>query len=119
VRIHLIFAVWPRHAFHGVRSRPRTTGTYRDLYLAPATSAILHDDGLTPRLKSQVVHVPGFPGRNQLPSLERRGELSVALYRQNYPAPLFFAVQLSNFGSQAPPRSGALLFSPSPWQSAR
>ena len=30
-------------------------------------------------LKSQIVHVPGLPDRNQLPSLEGRGELSVAL----------------------------------------
>lgn len=63
---------------------------YLDPYLATATTAILNDDGITPRLKSQIVHVPGLPDRNQLPSLEGRGELSVALYRQNHPAPLLF-----------------------------
>ena len=52
---------------------------YRDPYLATATSAILNDDGLTPRLKSQVVRVPGLPGRNRLPSLEGRGEVKRAL----------------------------------------
>ena len=61
---------------------------YHDPYLATATIAILNDDG--PRLQSQVVHVPGLPGRNQLPSLEGRGEVSIALYRQNRPAPLIF-----------------------------
>ena len=63
---------------------------YRDPYLATATTAILNDNGLTPRVKSQIVHVPVLPDRNQLPSLEGRGELSVALYRQNHPAPLLF-----------------------------
>jgi len=63
---------------------------YRDPYLATATTAILSDNGATPRLKSQVVHVPGLPGRNQLPSLEGRGDVSIALYRQNHPAPLLF-----------------------------
>jgi pimeloyl-ACP methyl ester carboxylesterase len=63
---------------------------YRDPYLATATTAILSDNGATPRLKSQVVHVPGLPGRNQLPSLEGRGDVSIAFYRQNHPAPLLF-----------------------------
>jgi len=61
---------------------------YHDPYLATATSAIL-DDGPVPP-KSQIVRVPGLPGRNQLPSLEGRGELSVALYQQKQPAPLLF-----------------------------
>jgi hypothetical protein len=65
---------------------------YHDPYLATATTAILNDDGLTPRLKSQLVRVPGLPDRNQLPSLEGRGEVSAALYRQNHPAPLLFIV---------------------------
>src|SRR6266849_6047868 len=65
---------------------------YHDPYLATATTAILNDDGPTPRLKSEMVRVPGLPGRNQLPSLEGRGEMSVALYRQNRPAPLLFIV---------------------------
>lgn len=63
---------------------------YLDPYLATTTTAILNDDGLTPGLKSQIVHVPGLPDRNQLPSLEGRGELSVALYRKNHSAPLLF-----------------------------
>ena len=70
---------------------------YRDPYLATATTAILSDNGATPRLKSQVVHVPGLPGRNQLPSLEGRGDVSIALYRQKHPAPLLFI--LAGIGS--------------------
>jgi len=65
---------------------------YRDPYIATATTAILSDDGATPRLNSQVVHVPGLPGRNKLSSLEGRGDMSIALYRQNRPAPLIFIV---------------------------
>jgi len=63
---------------------------YHDPYLATATTAILNDDGATPRVNSQVVRVPGLPGRNKLPSLEGRGDVSIALYRQNHPAPLIF-----------------------------
>jgi len=44
-----------------------------------------------------VVHVPVLPDRNQLPSLEGRGDLSLALYRRNHPAPLLFI--LSGIGS--------------------
>jgi predicted alpha/beta-fold hydrolase len=72
---------------------------YHDPYLATATTAILSDDGVTARVKSQVVHVPGLPGRNKLPSLEGRGDVSVALYRQNHPAPLIFI--LAGIGSNA------------------
>ncbi len=70
---------------------------YHDPYLATATAAILNDDGLTRRIKTQVVHVRGLPGRNQLPSLEGRGKLSIALYRQNHSAPLIFI--LAGIGS--------------------
>jgi hypothetical protein len=63
---------------------------YHDPYLATATTAILSDNGATARAKSTIVHVPGLPGRNNLPSLEGRGEVSLALYRQNHPAPLLF-----------------------------
>jgi hypothetical protein len=70
---------------------------YRDPYIATATTAILSDDGATPRVNSEVVHVPGLPGRNKLPSLEGRGEVSIALYRQNRPAPLIFI--LAGIGS--------------------
>lgn len=65
---------------------------YHDPYFATATSAILSDDGATPRVDSIIVHVPGLPGRNQLPTLEGRGDVSLALYRQNHPAPLLFIV---------------------------
>ena len=70
---------------------------YHDPYLATITTAILGADGLNPGLKRQVVHVAVLPHRNRLPSLEGRGELSVALYRQNRPAPLVFI--LSGIGS--------------------
>lgn len=72
---------------------------YRDPYIATATTAILSDDGATPRANSEVVHVPGLTGRNKLPSLEGRGDVSIALYRQNRPAPLIFI--LAGIGSNA------------------
>jgi hypothetical protein len=72
---------------------------YHDPYLATATTAILNDDSLSPRVKSQVVHVPGLPNRNQLPALEGRGEVSIALYRQDHAAPLLFI--LSGIGSNS------------------
>ena len=70
---------------------------YHDPYLATATSAILSDNGATPRVDSTIVHVPGLPGRNKLPMLEGRGDLSLALYRQTRPAPLMFI--LAGLGS--------------------
>ena len=70
---------------------------YHDPYLATITTAMLNPDGLTPGLKRQVVHVPVLPERNHLPSLEGRGEVSVALYRQSHPAPLLFI--LAGIGS--------------------
>ena len=70
---------------------------YHDPYLATATSAILSDDGATASVKSTIVHVPGLPGRNNLPTLEGRGNVSLALYRQNRPAPLLFI--LAGLGS--------------------
>jgi len=69
---------------------------YHDPYLATVTTALL-DDGPDPRPKSSIVHVPGLAGRNRLPSLEGRGELSVLLYRQSRPAPLLFI--LSGIGA--------------------
>ena len=72
---------------------------FRDPYIATATAAILTGDGLAPKPKRQVVHVPGLPGRNQVSALKGRGEVSVALYRQNHPAPLLFI--LSGIGSNA------------------
>ena len=70
---------------------------YHDPYLATATTAILNDDGATPRADSIIVHVPGLPGRNQMPTLEGRGHVSLALYRQSRPAPLLFI--LAGLGS--------------------
>jgi predicted alpha/beta-fold hydrolase len=70
---------------------------YRDPYLATATTAILSDDGATPRVDSTIIHVPGLPGRNHLPTLEGRGDVSLALYRQSRAAPLLFI--LAGLGS--------------------
>lgn len=70
---------------------------YGDPYFATITIAILNANGLTPGLHREVVHVPVLPGRNDVPSLEGRGKLSVALYRQRAPAPLLFI--LSGIGS--------------------
>ncbi len=72
---------------------------YRDPYLATATAAILNADGQIPRPRRLVVHVPGLSGRNELATLEGRGNLSIALYRQNHPAPLLFI--LAGIGSNA------------------
>ncbi len=47
-------------------------------------------DGLTRGVKREVLRVPVLPGRDQLPMLKGRGEVSVALYRQGHPAPLLF-----------------------------
>ena len=63
---------------------------YRDPYLATATSAILGNDEATARVESNILRVPGLPGRNRLPSLEGRGDVSLAFYRQNQAAPLLF-----------------------------
>jgi hypothetical protein len=72
---------------------------YRDPYLATATSAILDANGPIPRPGRLAVHVPGLAGRNQPPTLEGRGNLSVALYRHSHPAPLLFI--LAGIGSNA------------------
>ena len=63
---------------------------YRDPYLATATSAILGNDEATARVESNVLRLPGLPGRNKLPNVEGRGDLSLAFYRQNQAAPLLF-----------------------------
>src|SRR5262245_9194672 len=63
---------------------------YHDPYLATATSAILGNDEATARVESNVLRVPGLPGRNSLPGLEGRGDIKLAFYRQNQPAPLLF-----------------------------
>lgn len=72
---------------------------YHDPYLATATAAILDDNGQIPRPKRVAVHVPGLPGRNDLPTLDGRGNLSVAYYRQSRSAPLVFI--LGGIGSTA------------------
>ena len=63
---------------------------FHDPYVATITSAILNSDALAHRPKREVIHLPGLAGRNAVPLLEGRGGLSVALYRQNRPAPLLF-----------------------------
>ena len=63
---------------------------YRDPYLATATSAILGNGEAAVGVAPKILRVPGLPGRNRLPGLEGRGEVSLALYRQNQPAPLLF-----------------------------
>jgi hypothetical protein len=70
---------------------------YHDPYLATVTTAILDGDALAHRPKREVIHVPGLPGRQDVPLLEGRHELSVAVYRQHHPAPLLFI--LSGIGS--------------------
>jgi hypothetical protein len=63
---------------------------YLDPYLATATTAILNSDALSHRPKREVIHLPGLADRSDVPLLEGRGGLSIALYRQNHPAPLLF-----------------------------
>jgi hypothetical protein len=70
---------------------------FHDPYLATITTAVMNAEGHTPGAKRQAIHVPVLPDRNQLPTLEGRGDLSVALYRQSRPAPLIFI--LSGIGS--------------------
>jgi predicted alpha/beta-fold hydrolase len=96
MRFHLIIFIttWLSWSYVGAAEY---NYPYHDPYLATATTAILDDNGLAPRLRSTIVRVPGLRGRNQLPSLEERGELSVALDRQDHPAPLLFI--LAGLGS--------------------
>jgi hypothetical protein len=63
---------------------------YHDPFLATATTAILSDDGTKAQDKSTIVHVPGLPGRNNLPTLEGRGDVSINFYQHDHPAPLLF-----------------------------
>jgi hypothetical protein len=65
---------------------------YHNPYLATATTAILNDDGATARVKSTILRIPGLPGRNNLPTLQGRGHVSLALYRHKQPAPLVFVL---------------------------
>src|SRR5689334_4177829 len=63
---------------------------YHDPFLATATTALLSDDRTKAQDKSTIVHVPGLPGRNNLPTLEGRGEVSINFYPHGHPAPLLF-----------------------------
>ncbi len=63
---------------------------FHDPYLATITVGGVSPDGVTRGVKREVVHVQGLPGRDNLPLLNGRGEVSVALYRQPRPAPLLF-----------------------------
>jgi predicted alpha/beta-fold hydrolase len=93
MRFHFVLAILTALS---LLTRPIDAGDYaypyHDPYLATATTAILSDDGATPRADSIILRVPGLPGRNLLPSLEGRGDVSLALYRQSRPAPLLFIV---------------------------
>lgn len=70
---------------------------YHDPYLATVTAVLLDSDAIAPRPKREVIHLPGLPGRSDVPLLEGRDELSVALYRQSQAAPLLFI--LSGIGT--------------------
>ena len=72
---------------------------YRDPYLATVTTAILTSEGMTPRLKREAIHVSVRAGRDHLPALEGRGQVSMTLYRQDRPAPLLFV--LAGIGSNS------------------
>ena len=61
---------------------------YRNPYLATATTAILSGNGAC--VESSILRVAGLPGRNTLPTLEGRGDVSLALYQHGRPAPLLF-----------------------------
>ena len=65
---------------------------YHDPYLATSTSAILGNGEARTGVESNILRVPGLPGRNKLPGLEGRGDVSLAFYRQNQAAPLLFIV---------------------------
>jgi hypothetical protein len=97
VRFHLIVLTAACLAWSSIVEAQGYKYPYRDPYLATTTAAILNSEGLVPRLKRQVIHVPGLPGRHQVPLLEGRGDLSVTLYRQPHRAPLLFI--LSGIGT--------------------
>jgi hypothetical protein len=60
--------------------------------LATSTSAILESGEASTGAESSILRVPGLAGRNRLPTLEGRGHVSLAFYRQNQAAPLVFIV---------------------------
>jgi hypothetical protein len=98
MRFHLLLAALAALVFFTPAMAAAEYGyPYHDPYLATATSAILSYDGATVPVDSTILHVPGLPGRNRLPGLEGRGNVSLALYRQNHPAPLLFI--LAGLGS--------------------
>jgi len=61
-----------------------------DPYLATVTAGALSPDGVTPGARREVVHVPLLRRVDPPPLLKGRAEVSVALYRQQGPAPLVF-----------------------------
>jgi hypothetical protein len=65
---------------------------YHDPYLATSTSAILESGEVSTGAESSILRVPGLAGRNSLPTLEGRGHVSLAFYRQTQAAPLVFIV---------------------------
>ncbi|HEY1235835.1 MAG TPA: hypothetical protein VGH22_20815 [Candidatus Binatia bacterium] len=78
---------------------------YHDPFLATATTALLSDDRTKAQDKSTIVHVPGLRGRNKLPTLEGRGDVSINFYQHDHAAPLLFilpGVGASPFFGAAP-----------------
>ena len=90
----LLFAVASLIALLGLAARSVQAAEYsypyHDPFLATATTAILSDDRTKAQDKSTIVHVPGLPGRNKLPTLEGRGDVSINFYQHDHPAPLLF-----------------------------
>ena len=90
----LLFAVVPLIALLSLAARSVQAAEYNypyhDPFLATATTAILSDDGTKAQDKSTIVHVTGLPGRNKLPTLEGRGDVSINFYQHDHPAPLLF-----------------------------
>jgi len=90
----LLFAVVPLIALLSLAARSVQAAEYNypyhDPFLATATTAILSDDGTKAQDKSTIVHVTGLPGRNKLPTLEGRGDVSINFYQHDNPAPLLF-----------------------------
>ena len=78
--------------FSSIAKKPNKLSSLSAKLTATVTGAVLNADGRTPGLTRQVVRVRVLPGRNELPGLEGRGTLSVALYRQKLAAPLVFII---------------------------
>ena len=72
--------------------RRSSTSPFHDPYVATITAGALSPDGLTPGAKREVVHVPLLRRADPPPLLKGRDQVSVALYRQQGPAPLVFVL---------------------------